>query len=293
MANIFASLAELTSAEVTQKMQPIIFTRYLYSKLEVKQSMLISLLDHNCDEALFWAYELYYSGFQAEVFDYLRNLHDWLYYEDNPRINIYIQALCDDWVENSTRDWHLGSIVATLCGRHYQLSEFMHTYFNVKTKPVVASKPNSALLVRFSKKDITAYQTIECDNPRFYLRDACRYAVHKEVNQLFKTEPKSLQNEYYNHWEYYAYRSTYWSEIIDKYNGIVNHEKKTIDFLNENDMEAFYDIWAIEPDEQPLSVQSKSIGTGDEHLLSLSEFCKKYGAALHLQQIKIARTLIF
>ena len=52
-------------------MQEEPFTRYLYPKIYVKISLLISLLNHNYDESLFWTYELYYSGFEDEIFDYI------------------------------------------------------------------------------------------------------------------------------------------------------------------------------------------------------------------------------
>ena len=43
------------------------FTRYLYQMLEVKQSLFLALIDHNPEEALYWLYEQYYSGFEKEI----------------------------------------------------------------------------------------------------------------------------------------------------------------------------------------------------------------------------------
>jgi len=51
-------------------MTTIQLTRYLYIKDEVKLSILISLLKKN-HQALFWAYEFYYSGFKAELWEFL------------------------------------------------------------------------------------------------------------------------------------------------------------------------------------------------------------------------------
>ena len=275
--------------------QPLVLTRYLYSKIEVKQSLLISLLNHSCDEALFWAYELYYSGYKEDVFDYLRNLHDWLYYEDNPNVNKYIQRLWEDWIENPSHDWNLGSAVATLCGRHYKLTEFIKTYFSVNTHSADKSL-NLTLFVKFSQKDIIAYQTIDTNtiSPRLYLKLGCKYAVHKEVNTIFKTDPIQFREEYLNHWEYYSYRCPFWNDKFTEYNGVImNNDKRTIEFTDDNDMESFYQKWGIEPDEQSLEVQAKSIGMGDEHHLNLIDFCSKYGETLQLQKIKIARKIIY
>lgn len=66
-----------------------VFTRYLYEKEEVKLSLLFSILKRK-EEATFWAYELYYSGFKDE----LRNLFWQIYYDFfatlNPAFNIYL-----------------------------------------------------------------------------------------------------------------------------------------------------------------------------------------------------------
>ena len=45
----------------------MIYTRCLYDKKAVEFSLLIALLDRNREEALFWTYELYHSGFKEET----------------------------------------------------------------------------------------------------------------------------------------------------------------------------------------------------------------------------------
>ena len=44
----------------------LVFTRYLYVKDEVRISLLVSILNKS-DDAIFWAYELFYSGFKTEL----------------------------------------------------------------------------------------------------------------------------------------------------------------------------------------------------------------------------------
>ena len=51
----------------------LIFTRYLYVKDEVRISLLVSILKKS-DDALFWAYELYYSGFKNELFELINDM---------------------------------------------------------------------------------------------------------------------------------------------------------------------------------------------------------------------------
>lgn len=52
----------------------IVLSRYLYSITDVRQSLFLSILEHNTEQALFWGYELYFSGFQEEAFDYLMEI---------------------------------------------------------------------------------------------------------------------------------------------------------------------------------------------------------------------------
>ena len=49
------------------KANEFIFTRYLYEKEEVEIALLLSLLYKKEEESLFWAYELFYSGFILEL----------------------------------------------------------------------------------------------------------------------------------------------------------------------------------------------------------------------------------
>ena len=58
-----------------QKYYLTTLTRYLYSRIEVKQSLFISLLQKDISQSLFWGYELYYSGFQEETFDFMKSIH--------------------------------------------------------------------------------------------------------------------------------------------------------------------------------------------------------------------------
>lgn len=46
----------------------LVFTRYLYVKEEVRIALLVSILNKR-EDAVFWAYELYYSGFKCELFN--------------------------------------------------------------------------------------------------------------------------------------------------------------------------------------------------------------------------------
>ena len=68
---------------------PFVFTRYLYEKEEVKYSLLFSLLNKK-EDALFWAYELYYSGFREELFHLLFTIYYDFYASLNPSFETYL-----------------------------------------------------------------------------------------------------------------------------------------------------------------------------------------------------------
>ena len=65
------------------------FTRYLYEKDEVKLSLIISILNKK-EEAIFWAYELFYSGFIEELIELLWKIYYDFYATLNPSFENYL-----------------------------------------------------------------------------------------------------------------------------------------------------------------------------------------------------------
>jgi hypothetical protein len=61
---------------VNIELEPLVFTRYLYSKEEVERSLFLALLEHQWKEALFWGYELYYSGYQMYIMNFAMNIYN-------------------------------------------------------------------------------------------------------------------------------------------------------------------------------------------------------------------------
>ena len=68
----------------------LIFTRYLYIKDEVEYALVLSLINQN-NSCLFWAYELYHSGFQLELFDFLWKTYEEFYAKSNPNFRNYFE----------------------------------------------------------------------------------------------------------------------------------------------------------------------------------------------------------
>jgi hypothetical protein len=65
------------------------FTRYLYEKEEVKLSLILCILNKK-EEAIFWAYELYYSGFKTELVNLFWTMYYDFYYTSNPSFEKYL-----------------------------------------------------------------------------------------------------------------------------------------------------------------------------------------------------------
>jgi len=106
----------------------MIFTRYLYIKDEVKLSLLISILNKT-DSVLFWTYELYYSGFEEELFEYLLKIYYDFYYTINPTFLDYFIKKYEIWKNDEEenkgdKDVIVGMIAKNLSTRNYNSDVF-------------------------------------------------------------------------------------------------------------------------------------------------------------------------
>lgn len=99
-----------------------IFTRYLYEKEEVELALTFALLNKKDDEALFWAYELYYSGFKSDLIQLLWNIYYNFYASMNPAFQIYLIKKLKEPVFNDART--IGCVINNLITRPYNLDVF-------------------------------------------------------------------------------------------------------------------------------------------------------------------------
>ena len=211
-----------------------IFTRCLYDKPDVKHSMLAALLLRQRDEALFWALELYYSGFVSELVEWIQ----WIY--AHPRFGKYIS---DVLKYKGHTDLVIGSIVANFAHRTPD------TNTNIG-KPVSESR----IYIVLYERDVAAFRMELAANvlPRNYLKETCWYPIRPA-----KSEPKSEKDaEYLRDWLYYAALETpVWKSRVSAYSSFrLDHPTKTAVFDDDDQMESFYDKYGLEPDEQPLSI---------------------------------------
>lgn len=105
----------------------LVFTRYLYIKEEVRISLLISILNKS-EDAIFWAFELYYSGFKNELFNLIWKIYYDFFYSLNPAYESYLLKKQKDLFKdnnNKIQDIIISSIIQDLLFRPFNTDIFM------------------------------------------------------------------------------------------------------------------------------------------------------------------------
>ena len=210
---------------MSSKIIPI-FTRYLYYFNDVIQSLKQCILQSKVDEALFWAYELYYSGFQnlliENVLQEYKKFH----------------KMVSRWNESKNPTF---------------LADIIHTIIIHQKTP-----SKKIFIVHYDEKQVEEYKTIVVSpDIRSYriLQIACKYSVYDIDSD--NAERETLLNKYFYHWEYYSFFTPIWKERIEKYGGKQNNETQKIVFADEDKEEEFYMYFGYEPDEQPLIITQR------------------------------------
>jgi hypothetical protein len=291
------SLHELSDAldEIEEKKtNPLVFTRYLYSKEEVYHSLLIALLEKQLDEALYWTYEIYFSGFEEELWLYIKSIYEQFYQLSNvPALGTCLEDLYQKWLDKPSENRMFGSMIKNLITRPYNVVLFMETYMAVKCEPYVPCiKPGKFLRLNMTAEEVAKYETIvpEYQKARFVLPKAYRYPIRKNVGKLFQRSCSDIKQPYRYNWTYYCWDCPFWRRIMEgTYNGKVNHENWRVDF-DDDCAEEFYDHFGYEPDEQKFEIQAMSIGLGNEVHMTIKDFAERYGAVLSKKTIRLIHT---
>lgn len=215
--------------------QPI-FTRYLYDSKQVTNSLAWAIIEKKREEVLFWAYELYHSGFQTEVWYWVRDFYVNYYEEYNPLFKYHLDRFYLQWKETGD-PCLIGTVVGTLSMRDRREDE-----------------KNFILLY---KEDRHQMKPI-LDKPRNYLMHVSQYPIRFENvfaedddPECQKLELKRIRDAYLGpNWLYYCSETPVWLNRILEFGGRVAEDKKEILFETDEGLEAFYDRWGFEPDEQ-------------------------------------------
>jgi len=103
----------------------LIFTRYLYVKDEVRIALLVSILNKK-DDAIFWAYELYYSGFKNELINLIWKIYYDFFVTLNPTFDQYLLKKHKELLQlNDDNDRIISSIIQDLLFRPFNTDVFM------------------------------------------------------------------------------------------------------------------------------------------------------------------------
>ena len=264
------------------------FTRYLYIIDDVKSSLVIAILERNLEESLFWAYELYFSGFKIDVFCILEQMVDMMFIPLNPQLGIFLEKKKRGWDE-SGEYCVVGTFIYNMVNRSYDISAFVKKfckdpelirYVDLHT---ITAKPGMAknIYITIEQKDVVKYITVNNDKPHYLLKKTVKYPVRKNTLAIFNHEHgiyshDRIQYIYWYHWLYYACLSPIWSDRISKYGGNLNHDQHIVYFYTDEQADAFHKKYNLEPDEQSKQLQEMNIGTGIEEQMSWTEFYEKY-----------------
>jgi hypothetical protein len=260
-------------------------TRYLYSRIEAKQSLFVSLLMRDTKQSLFWGYELFYSGFREETYDFVKDIYNEIYADDNPDMKPFIDNLIDEWYNTSddSADCNLGSIIYTLSLRKYNLVNFIKeklTY--TATKDVDDDTTAQMCFISMTPEHIQPFATklVSTDTASYLFSTLHLYPAIKIYNNLFNTEmPDEFSTIYHSpldKWLYSASRSPCWLERIEEHNGIINNESKIVEFPDSNDETQFCKLWDYEQDEQLSHIRQMSLGNPADKQQTIKQFCKRF-----------------
>lgn len=166
------------------------------------------------------------------------------------------------------------------------LSRMIHWFVLVKK-----IKLGKKLFVHVEPSEMVIYETIQADLtpqgdkskyprlPILQARNILSHAAIYSIDQynylsLFKSkrETQNIVEAYTKHWEYYASFSPLWQQRIQKCDGIVDHESKSIIFEDDDDMELFYVYYGLDAEEQPTHIREKSI----KHIVKEQDWIQFY-----------------
>ena len=210
-----------------------IFTRYLYEKTQVEESLLESMLEKQREESIFWAYELYHSGYKQETWQFVMNIYLQYYANviSNQKYKLQLEKYYIDWL-HSRMDCLLGTVVGTLA--HWD---------NEKT----TNNEKKRQFIILYKED--RHQTMDAVFPaRHYLKYVTAFPIRKSKTDL------DISESYLGNWLYYC-RTPIWKERIESFGGRIEENDEVV-FETDEQLEEFYDRWGFEPDEQSMQMHN-------------------------------------
>jgi hypothetical protein len=115
------------------------------------------------------------------------------------------------------------------------------------------------------------------------LKMGCKYNINDSGFlplfdlQRYKIGEKGVLNRYHSEWLYYASATPLWANRIFKCGGVVDVSKKQVIFNDPNKEESFFELYGLEPDEQPREVQNACVAPMNKETHGLKLFCEQFG----------------
>lgn len=229
----------------------IVLTRYLYNKPDVLRSLRWAIFSKQTEEALFWAYEIYYSGFEEEIMGFLFELGREYYVNARPRFKETWTEWAVEWVHTKNIDL-LPTMVTNLSKRRPALYDSVETHdefrFIIRCKHSISGRK---------------YEHIEEPNrPYKVLPAVSMYSIRireilAETRETHEEYKERTHEAYLNHWAYYAWNSPVWRERFESYGAMPHATEEKIVFPDEDKEEEFMENWNYEPDEQKIEIHNK------------------------------------
>ena len=175
-------------------MKPI-FTRYLYYKRDVVISLMINILEKRVEKAIFWAYELYFSGFEKELFHWLTKLYKKYYASVNTKKwGAFLEEKMREWGNNHYKHAIIATIVHTMALRDSISDGNKKIFLKRDGEPDDSSSIKfvvcpTIFYVLYKNTDVEKYKTIKAGIIRPYriMQQACIYSTEKNVDTRWLT----------------------------------------------------------------------------------------------------------
>jgi hypothetical protein len=231
----------------------VVLTRYLYNKTIVLDRLEECILLGNKQEAYFWAYEIYFSRLENELFErffFILNT----YYLNYPRLYNYLFERYKEWKNEINKSIINKMVISD--SLHMIISVFIE---NIMMRNLSLKEPKRQLylLVPFDIDFINLYKTIAIEPSRKTLENVCKYSLIYTRSPLIN---KEALYHIIDNWLYYASRAPIWRERIYNYGGEIVDKEKMVLFNNDDQLEEFYENYGFELDEQTVEIQRSTIG---------------------------------
>jgi hypothetical protein len=271
------------------------FTRYLYEESAVKSAFVSSLLNRS-DDALFWIFELFHSGFS--VFDLLTQVYEDFYATNNPHLAVttvvdaqsVANIVATMLISKFNADiFLLRKIVRELEIDRDDLTGHLKLAYQLEDEKQGISHLIKALHCANERRslvcevdDVDLYETVTLEETPVYRTLASvglKSLKHESLYKLIGRE--GIEEAYRRNWLYYAIKTPCWAERLE--NVDVDEDEKEVTFKTDEEQEAFYEEWGYEPDEQPREIQLMAT-CKIEHVTDWVAFYKKYRGMVEIDE---------